>query len=94
MNKKDLTARLATLAGIPAVRARVIIDHVFSVIAEALVNGEKVVISDFGTFTVSVRKPFQGQNPRTGEVIEVPARRIPVFRSGRGLKNALNNDGV
>ena len=94
MNKKDLTDRVAALADIPAVRARVIVDHFFNTIAEALVSGERVVISDFGTFTLSARKPFQGRNPRTGEVIEVPPRRVPVFRAGKGLKLALNDDGV
>jgi DNA-binding protein HU-beta len=94
MNKKDLINKVATAAGIPAVRARVIVDHIFDTVADALIKGEKVVISDFGTFTLSVRKPFQGRNPRTGEVIEIPAKRIPVFRTGRGLKNALNNSEV
>lgn len=94
MNKKDLTDRVAALSDTPAVHTRVIVDHFFNAIAEALSNGEKVVISDFGTFTLSSRKAFQGKNPRTGEPIEVPARRIPVFRAGRGLKNALNNDGM
>lgn len=57
---------------------------------EALTNGEKVTISDFGTFTVSQRREFTGHNPKNGMEIRVPARKIPVFRAGKGLKEALN----
>ena len=53
--------------------------------------GDKVTISDFGTFTVSCRNAFQGHNPKSGEVIQVPERKIPVFRAGKGLKEALND---
>ena len=61
-------------------------------IQDALISGEKVTISDFGTFTVSHRRAFQGHNPKNREVIQVPERRIPVFRAGKGLKEALNDD--
>jgi DNA-binding protein HU-beta len=59
-------------------------------IQDALTNGEKVTISDFGTFTVSQRREFTGHNPKNGQEIRVPARKIPVFRAGKGLKEALN----
>jgi nucleoid DNA-binding protein len=59
-------------------------------IRDALVRGEKVTISDFGTFTVSTRRAFSGHNPKNGEAMKVPARRIPVFRAGKGLKRNLN----
>jgi len=92
MNKEDLKEKLAERAGIPKVRAGNYINFITEAIQEALVNGEKVTISDFGTFTVSKRREFVGHNPKTGEVMQVPARRIPVFRAGKGLKNALNPD--
>jgi len=57
---------------------------------DALTKGEKVTISDFGTFTVSHRNAFKGHNPKNGQEMHVPERRIPVFRAGKGLKNALN----
>ena len=91
MNKADLTEVLASRAGIPKVRAANYINIVTDAIQEALVRDEKVTISDFGTFTVSKRREFTGHNPKNGKVMKVPARRIPVFRAGKGLKNALNS---
>ncbi len=90
MNKADLTEVLASRAGIPKVRAANYIKIITEAIQEALVNNEKVTISDFGTFTVSQRRAFTGHNPKNGEVMPVPERRIPVFRAGKGLKNSLN----
>jgi nucleoid DNA-binding protein len=90
MNKADLTEKLAERAEIPKVRAAHYIHIVVDAIQSALVQGEKVTISDFGTFTVSKRREFTGHNPRSGREIKVPARHIPVFRAGKGLKEALN----
>ena len=90
MNKADLTEALAAKANIPKVRAASYINIVMATIQDALTNGEKVTISDFGTFTVSQRREFTGHNPKNGMEIRVPARKIPVFRAGKGLKEALN----
>jgi len=92
MNKADLTEILAAQAGIPKVRAANYINIITEAIQDALVREEKVTISDFGTFTVSHRRAFTGHNPKNRKVMHVPARRIPVFRSGKGLKSALNED--
>jgi DNA-binding protein HU-beta len=101
MNKADLTEKLAQKAGIPKVRAASYINIITEAIQEELIRAiqededkVKVTISDFGTFTVSKRRAFQGHNPKNGQVMSVPERRIPVFRAGKGLKNALNpNEG-
>jgi DNA-binding protein HU-beta len=90
MNKADLTDDLAKKTGLPKIRAAVYVNHLMDSIQDALTRGEKVTISDFGTFQVSERKAFTGNNPKTQEKIEVPMRRIPVFRAGKGLKDALN----
>ena len=92
MNKADLTEALASGAGIPKVRAASYINIITKAVQEALARGEKVTISDFGTFTVSQRREFTGHNPKNGQVMNVPARRIPVFRAGKGFKNTLNPD--
>ncbi len=91
MNKADLTDNLAAETGIPKVRAAQYINLFTSAISGALVRGEKVTISDFGTFTVSQRRAFTGHNPKNGAEIQVPSRRIPVFRAGKGMKEALNS---
>ena len=93
MNKADLTQRLASRAGIPKVRAAAYINIITEAIQEALISGDKVTISDFGTFTVSQRKAFEGRNPLNQEPIRVSSVRIPVFKAGKGLKEALNTDG-
>ena len=90
MNKADLTEILATNAGIPKTHAARYIKILTEAIQASLVNKEKVTISDFGTFTVSQRRAFEGHNPKNQAKLSVPQRRIPVFRAGKGLKEALN----
>ncbi|MEC7985031.1 MAG: HU family DNA-binding protein [Myxococcota bacterium] len=90
VNKKDLTEKLAHRANIPKIRAAEYIDMLTSIIAEALIDGKKVTISDFGTFNLSERNAFKGYNPQNNEKISVPKRVIPVFRAGKNLKNSLN----
>lgn len=93
-NKNDLTILLANEAGIPKVHAARYINIVTETIAEALEEGKKVTISDFGTFQVSERRSFNGRNPKTGDPLSVPVRRIPVFRAGKKLKRCLNHPQV
>lgn len=90
INKKDLTEKLATQANIPKVRAAEYINIITDIISEALLEGRKVTISDFGTFNLSERTAFQGYDPRNEKRINVPRRVIPVFRAGKQLKNSLN----
>lgn len=90
MNKADLTEQLAAKTGLPKIRAALYVNTLMDTIQEALTKGDKVTISDFGTFTVSQRRQFKGHNPKNGAEIQVPSRRIPVFRAGKGLKEALN----
>lgn len=93
-NKTDLTIMLAEEANIPKIRASEYINILTGTIAEALENGKKVTISDFGTFQVSERRSFKGRNPKTGAPIKVPVRRIPVFRAGKRLKTSLNTPQI
>lgn len=90
LNKKDLTERLSLKAGIPKTKATEYINLLTSLISDALVEGKKVTISDFGTFNLSTRQSFTGFNPQNNEHIVVPQRVIPVFRAGKLLKNSLN----
>ena len=90
LNKKDLTEKLASRAGIPKTKATEYINLFTELIAEALIEGKKVTISDFGTFNLSTRQSFTGFNPQNNEHITVPQRIIPVFRAGKYLKKSLN----
>lgn len=91
MNKADLTEQLAAKANIAKIKAAQHVNIIMDTIQEALTKGDKVTISDFGTFTVSQRRQFKGHNPKNGTELQVPSRRIPVFRAGKGLKEALNS---
>lgn len=90
MNKADLTEILAHRGDLPKTRAVQVIDIVTGAIGEALVAGEKVTLSGFGSFKVSKRRGFQGHNPKDGSPVTVPPRTIPVFKAGKALKAALN----
>mgnify|MGYP001092075335 FL=1 len=58
-------------------------------IADALKSGDSVVVPGFGSFAVNASKAREGRNPRTGGTIKIPARKRPVFRAGKGLKDVL-----
>ena len=90
VNKKELTDKLATRAKISKTRAAEYIDTITNIIAEALMDGKKVTISDFGTFNLSQRESFEGYDPKNKIRIQVPRRIIPVFRAGKQLKTSLN----
>lgn len=89
-NKKDLTEQLALRADIPKSTAAKTINLITSIISDALVDGKKVTISDFGTFNLSERNAFEGYDPQNDRRIQVPPRVIPVFRAGKKLKQSLN----
>ena len=67
-----------------------VVSDLFKLIADALVNGDKVLIPGFGTFQVSSRKSRKGRNPRTDEPILIPAHKLPVFKAGSPLKRRVN----
>ncbi len=90
MNKTELIAQVADRAETTQVEAEKIVNALTDVIAETLgKRGEKVVLTGFGTFEVRDRKERRGKNPRTGQVIVVPAQKTPAFRAGKILKDAV-----
>ncbi len=90
MNKSELIDQLALSAELNKVTATRVIDTLLDVISDRLRNGDTVTLSGFGTFTVSNRAARNGRNPRTGEMIAIPASKSPRFKAGKGLKDALN----
>ena len=91
MNKNDLVAAVADKTGLSKADAGKAIDGVFEAVTEALTGGDEVRLVGFGTFSVAARAASQGRNPRTGEVIQIPASNQPKFKAGKGLKDAVNN---
>lgn len=89
-NKSDLIDAIAISADISKASAGRALDATIKSIQESLKNGESVSLVGFGTFYVGERVARNGRNPRTGEAINIKAAKIPKFRAGKGLKDAVN----
>lgn len=90
MTKAELTESVASKADLPRNVAEKAVNVLFDDIVAALRDGDKVSISGFGTFSVAVRKPRTGRNPKTGESIEIGETRAAKFKPGKTLKESLN----
>lgn len=89
MNKADLIAQVAAKAEITKKDAGVVVNAVLDSITEALKQGDKVSLVGFGTFETRNRAARSGRNPQTGAPIKIPAGRVPAFRPGSELKEAV-----
>lgn len=90
MKKVELVEAVATKAGLTKADATRAIDATFETITCALKNNEKVPLIGFGTFGVSERNERTARNPRTGETITIPAKKVVSFKAGTALKNSVN----
>lgn len=86
MTKNELTEKVAKRASLTKGAAADAVEAVFSLISDSLNRGEKVVISGFGTFLIRSRVARRGRNPQTGEVIQIPQKKLPGFIAGKTLK--------
>lgn len=89
MRKQDLVRVVARQTEQSEAQAGIAINAVFDAIQHALAEGDEVNISGFGAFRVVERASREGRNPRTGESIEIAARKSPTFRPGTQLKRAI-----
>lgn len=89
MNKTELIAQVATKSGLSKKDAEKALVAVVDSITEAVVAGDKVQLVGFGSFESKNREARIGRNPKTKESIEIPATRVPVFKAGRALKDAV-----
>jgi DNA-binding protein HU-beta len=90
MKKAELAAAVAEQTELSAKDAAKAVDATFNAIVEALQSGDEVRITNFGVFAVTERPESQGRDPRSGEAITIKAARVPKFRPGKPLKDALN----
>ncbi len=90
MNKSDLVDAIATSAGISKASAGRALDGAIEAIKGALKKGDEVSLVGFGSFSVDERAGRVGRNPRTGAAITIKAAKVPKFRAGKGLKDAVN----
>ncbi|WP_214826622.1 HU family DNA-binding protein [Exiguobacterium algae] len=89
MNKTELIQAVTEKAEVSKKEATKIVEATFESITEALQNGEKIQLIGFGTFEVRERAARKGRNPRTKEDIEIPASKVPAFKAGKALKDAV-----
>lgn len=90
MTKADMINAMAEKAGLSKADAEKALKGFTDVVTEALKAGDKVSLVGFGTFSVGDRAARTGQNPQTGEKINIPAAKSPKFKAGKALKDAVN----
>jgi DNA-binding protein HU-beta len=90
VNKAELIDRIAEAADISKASAGRALDAALDAITESLREADPVSLVGFGTFTVRERAARTGRNPQTGEAIEIAAAKVPTFKPGKALKDALN----
>ncbi len=89
MNKAELIAAIAEKSGLSKANAKKALDAFIDSISEALANGDRVSLVGFGTWKVAERKARKGRNPRTKEVIEIPAKKVVKFTAGANLAKVV-----
>ncbi len=89
MNKAELIAAVAESTGLSKKDSEKAVNATFDSITSALEAGEKVSLVGFGAFDVKERAARMGRNPRTKEEVEIPASRVPQFKAGKALKDAV-----
>lgn len=93
MTKAELVEMISEETGVNKKDTGVIVTLIMENIGQALVTGDKVELRGFGSFKVKTRRSRQARNPRTGESVEVPAKRVPFFKASNELKAELNKKG-
>lgn len=92
MTKAELVEEVARTTQLTKKHAELIVNTVFESIVSSLKDGEKIELRGFGSFRIRDRGPRIGRNPKTGDKVDVPPKRIPYFKPGKDLKELLNGD--
>jgi len=90
MNKSELIDAVASATDLSKADSARAVDGVIGAITQALKSGDQVTVVGFGTFLVRQREARAGRNPRTGETIQIKASKVPAFKAGKALKDAVN----
>ena len=91
LTKADLIEEVLNVTELPRKESETIVETIFDSIISALQKGEKIEIRGFGSFRTRERRGRVGRNPKTGEKVEVPAKKIPYFKPSKELKDFVNN---
>ena len=91
MTKADLVEEVSRVTELTRKDSEVIVDTLFESVIKALRDGDKLEVRGFGSFRVRQRNARVGRNPKTGEKVEVPAKRVPYFKPSKELKDLIND---
>jgi integration host factor subunit beta len=94
MTKAELVEDVARAAELTKKDAERLVEIVFESIIETLNQGEKIELRGFGSFRVRERGARRGRNPKTGDPVNIPAKRVPYFKPGKELKELINEEGA
>ena len=94
MTKAALVEEVARVADLTKKHSEVIVDAVVHSIINALHRGEKIELRGFGSFRLRRREPRKGRNPKTGDRVDVPSKRVPYFKPGKELKDLINSEEI
>ncbi|MCP4703921.1 MAG: integration host factor subunit beta [candidate division Zixibacteria bacterium] len=89
MTKADLVEKVAERTGLTRTDVAVVVDALLDTVKKSMESGNNIEIRGFGTFKVKLRKERKARNPRTGEVVPVPGRKVPVFKPSNEFKNMI-----
>jgi integration host factor subunit beta len=92
MNKIDIVNQLSERINLNRKLAKLVVDTIIDTIKTAIISGERVEIRGFGIFSLRSYKSYKGRNPKNGETIEVPAKRLPYFKVGKELKETISEN--
>jgi len=90
MTKAELVDEVSRVSDLTKKHSEVIVDTVFKSIIDALHRGEKIELRGFGSFRLRKREPRKGRNPKTGDKVDVPPKKVPYFKPGKELKELIN----
>jgi len=90
MNKNNLIKKLSEEMKIQPREAKAIVDNLFDVMKESLQKGERIEIRGFGSFVMRQYGNYKGRNPKTGEIVDVPPKKVPHFKVGKELRDLVN----
>jgi integration host factor subunit beta len=92
MTKAELVEEVSRVSDLTKKHSEVIVDTVFRSIIDALHRGEKIELRGFGSFRLRQRESRKGRNPKTGDKVDVPPKRVPYFKPGKELKDLINRE--
>jgi integration host factor subunit beta len=92
MTKAELVEEVSRVSDLTKKHSETIVDTVFKSIIDALHRGEKIELRGFGSFRLRKREPRKGRNPKTGDKVDVPPKKVPYFKPGKELKELINRE--